>query len=199
MCEISSVILAGGKSKRFGKNKAFLKVGNKTLINLIVDKMRKLSDELIIVTNTPEKFYYLNVKLTKDIIKNKGPLGGIYTGLYIAKNKSILVIACDMPFLNMSFIKHIISYSQEYDVVIPKIDKFLEPIHATYSKKCLKPIKRLLDANNLKIIDFFSDVNVKFVKNKEIKRYDPKFLSFFNINTLSDLKKANEITKEISV
>jgi len=199
MCEISSVILAGGKSKRFGKNKAFLKVGNKILINLIVDKTRKLSDELIIVTNTPEKFYYLNVKLTKDIIKNKGPLGGIYTGLYIAKNKSILVIACDMPFLNTPLIKHIISYSQEYDVVIPKIDKFLEPIHAIYSKQCLKPIKRLLDTNNLKIIDFFSDVNVKFVKNKEIKRYDPKFLSFFNINTLSDLKKANEITKEISV
>jgi len=199
MCEISSVILAGGKSKRFGKNKAFLKVGNKILINLIVDKMRKLSDELIIVTNTPEKFYYLNVKLSKDIIKNKGPLGGIYTGLYIAKNKSILVIACDMPFLNTPLIKHIISYSQEYDVVIPEIDKFLEPIHATYSKKCLKPIKRLLDANNLKIIDFFSDVNVKFVKNKEIRRYDSKFLSFFNINTLNDLKKANEITKEINV
>lgn len=199
MCEISSVILAGGKSKRFGKNKAFLKVGNKILINLIVDKMRKLSDELIIVTNTPEKFYYLNVKLTKDIIKNKGPLGGIYTGLYIAKNKSILVIACDMPFLNIPLLKYIISFFQDYDVVIPKINNFFEPLHAIYSKKCLKPIKKLIDENNLKIVDFFKEVNVKFVKKNEIEKFDPDSLSLFNVNTLEDLKIAEERFESNSV
>ncbi len=206
MFEISSVILAGGKSKRFGKNKAFLKIGGKILIDQIVEKTGRLSNEIIIVTNILKKFYYLhkkfdylNVKLTKDIIESKGSLGGIYTGLYIAKNKSILVVACDMPFLNIPLIKHIISYSQDYDVIIPKINNFFEPLHAIYSKKCLKPIKKLIDENNLKIIDFFKDVDVKFIDKNEIEKFDPDFLSIFNINTLEDLKIANEITKEINV
>jgi len=192
MCEISSVILAGGKSQRFGKNKAFLRIGSKILIDQIVEKVSELSNEIIIVTNTLKNFNYLNVELVKDVIINKGSLGGIYSGLSIAKNNSILVVACDMPFLNTSLLKHIISYSQEYDVVIPKIDKFFEPLHATYSKKCLKPMKNLIDTNNLKIIDFFSEVNVKFVEKKEIEKFDPNFLSMFNINTLEDLKIANE-------
>lgn len=195
MWEVSSVILAGGESKRFGRNKVFLKINNEILIDQIVNKMRKLSNEVIIVTNAPEKFNYLNIKLIKDIIPNKGSLGGIYSGLLIAKNKSIILVACDMPFLNTSLLKHIISYSKEYDVVIPKINNSFEPLHASYSKKCLQPIKNLIDVNNLKIIDFFKEVNVKFVEKNEIEKFDSDFLSIFNINTLEDLKIAKEKAK----
>ncbi len=192
MLEISSVILAGGESRRFRKNKAFLKIGNKILIEQIVKKMRKLSDEVIIVTNTPQKFNYLNVRIIKDIIPNKGSLGGIYSGLFFAKNYTALVVACDMPFLNIPLLKYIISYSQDYDIVIPKIDNFFETLHATYSKKCLQPIKKLIDANNLKIIDFFPEVNVKFVGKKGIEKFDPDFISMFNINNLEDLEIASK-------
>jgi len=132
MFEISSVILAGGKSKRFGKNKAFLKIGGRILIDQIVEKMGRLSNEIIIVTNIlknfyylPKKFDYLNVKLIKDIIPYKGSLGGIYSGLLFAKNNSIFVVACDMPFLNIPLLKYIISFLQDYDIVIPKINNFL--------------------------------------------------------------------------
>lgn len=204
MFEISSVILAGGKSKRFGKNKAFLKIGGRILIDQIVEKMGRLSNEIIIVTNIlkkfdylPKKFDYLNVKLIKDIIQYKGSLGGIYSGLLFAKNNSIFVVACDMPFLNIPLLKYIISFFQDYDVVIPKINNFFEPLHAIYSKKCIKPIKRLIDENNLKIIDFFKDVNVKFVKKNEIEKFDPDFLSTFNINTLEDLKIVKEKVRRL--
>lgn len=204
MFEISSVILAGGKSKRFGKNKAFLKIGGRILIDQIVEKMGRLSNEIIIVTNIlkkfdylPKKFDYLNVKLIKDIIKYKGSLGGIYSGILFAKNNSIFVVACDMPFLNIPLLKYIISFFQDYDVVIPKINNFFEPLHAIYSKKCIKPIKRLIDENNLKIIDFFKDVNVKFVKKNEIEKFDPDFLSIFNINTLEDLKIVKEKVRRL--
>jgi len=199
MFEISSVILAGGKSKRFGKNKAFLKIGGRILIDQIVEKMGRLSNEIIIVTNIlknfyylPKKFDYLNVKLIKDIIPYKGSLGGIYSGLLFAKNNSIFVVACDMPFLNIPLLKYIISFLQDYDIVIPKINNFFEPLHAIYSKKCIKPIKKLIDENNLKIIDFFKDVNVKFVKKNEIEKFDPDLSSLFNINTLEDLKIAKK-------
>jgi len=202
MFEISSVILAGGKSKRFGKNKAFLKIGGRILIDQIVEKMGRLSNEIIIITNIlkkfdylPKKINYLNVKLIKDIIPYKGSLGGIYSGLLFAKNNYIFVVACDMPFLNIPLLKYIISFLQDYDVVIPKINDFFEPLHAIYSKKCIKPIKKLIDENSLKIIDFFKDVNVKFVKKNEIEKFDPDFLSIFNINTLEDLKIAKERAK----
>jgi len=202
MFEISSVILAGGKSKRFGKNKAFLKIGGRILIDQIVEKMGRLSNEIIIITNIlkkfdylPKKINYLNVKLIKDIIPYKGSLGGIYSGLLFAKNNYIFVVACDMPFLNTALLKYIISFLQDYDVVIPKINDFFEPLHAIYSKKCIKPIKKLIDENSLKIIDFFKDVNVKFVKKNEIEKFDPDFLSIFNINTLEDLKIAKERAK----
>ncbi len=202
MFEISSIILAGGKSKRFGKNKAFLKIRGRILIDQIVEKMGRLSNEIIIVTNIlkkfdylPKKFDYLNVKLIKDIIPYKGSLGGIYSGLLFAENNSIFVVACDMPFLNIPLLKYIISFFQDYDVVIPKINNFFEPLHAIYSKKCLNPIKKLIDENNLKIIDFFPEVNVKFVGKKEIEKFDPDLLSLFNINTLEDLKIANEKVK----
>ncbi|MFH1583669.1 MAG: molybdenum cofactor guanylyltransferase [Actinomycetota bacterium] len=202
MFEISSVILAGGKSKRFGKKKAFLKIRGRTLIDQIVEKMGRLSNEIIIVTNIlkkfdylPKKFDYLNVKLIKDIIPYKGSLGGIYSGLLFAKNNSTFVVACDMPFLNISLLKHIISYSNEYDVVIPKVDNFFEPLHATYSKRCLKPIKKLIDSDNLKIIDFFKEVSVKFVEKNEIEKFDPNFMSLFNVNTLNDFKIATEWIK----
>lgn len=202
MFEISSVILAGGKSKRFGKNKAFLKIGDRILIDQIVEKMGRLSNEIIIVTNIlkkfdylPKKFDYLNIKLIKDIIPYKGSLGGIYSGLLFAKNNYIFVVACDMPFLNIPLLKYIISFLQDYDVVIPKINDFFEPLHAIYSKKCIKPIKKLIDENNLKIIDFFKEVNVKFVEKNEIEKFDSDFLSIFNINTLEDLKIAKERAK----
>jgi len=205
MSKISAVILAGGKSKRFGKNKAFFKIGGIILIDQIVEKMGKLSNEIIIVTNIlkkldylTKKFNYLNIKLIKDIIPHKGSLGGIYSGLLFAKNNSIFVVACDMPFLNTSLLKYIISFSEEYDVIIPKINNFFEPLHAIYSKKCLKPIKKLIYENNLKIIDFFKYVDVKCIEKNEIEKFDPEFLSIFNINTLEDLKEATEICTRLS-
>lgn len=206
MSKISAVILAGGKSKRFGKNKAFLKIGDRILIDQIVEKMAGLSNEIIIVTNILKKFYYLpkkfdylNVKLIKDITPYKGSLGGIYSGLLFAENNSNFVVACDMPFLNISLLKYIISFCQDYDVVIPKINNFFEPLHAIYSKKCLKPIKKLIDEDNLKIIDFFKDVDVKFIGKNEIEKFDPDLLSIFNINTLEDLKIAEERFESNSV
>jgi molybdopterin-guanine dinucleotide biosynthesis protein A len=202
MSKISAVILAGGKSKRFGKNKAFLKIGGRILIDQIVEKTGRLSNEIIVVTNIlkkfdylPKKFDYLNIKLIKDIIPYKGALGGIYSGLLFAENNSIFVVACDMPFLNIPLLKYIISFCQDYDVVIPKINNFFEPLHAIYSKKCLKPIKKLIDENNLKIIDFFKGVDVKFIDKNEIEEFDPDLLSIFNINTLEDLKIAKEKAK----
>ena len=121
-------------------------------------------------------------------------LGGIYTGLVKSDSFYNLVIAADMPFLNESLLRYMIKMSDGFDFTLPRFDNFFEPLHAVYSKNCIKPIESLFDQGKRIIIDLFDYVKVRFIEDEEIVKFDPQHLSFFNINTQKDLDKAREIT-----
>lgn len=191
---VSCIVLAGGQSQRLGTDKAFLKIGNRILIEGIVEKMAKIGDEVIIVTNSPQRYGHLKARLVGDVYPDKGALGGIYSGLKAAHSHHSLVVACDMPFLDLNLLRYMILLSPGHDVVIPRVGGLTEPLHAIYSKKCLQPIERLLSAGGFRIIDFFPEVRVRYVE-EEIKLFDPQCLSFFNINTLEDLEKAKSLAR----
>ncbi|MBM4464767.1 MAG: molybdenum cofactor guanylyltransferase [Chloroflexi bacterium] len=193
---ISCIVLAGGEGKRLGTDKAFLKIGSRVLIEGIVEEMARIGDEVIIVTNSPEKYDYLETRLVGDIYPGTGVLGGIYSGLRAAQSDYGLVVACDMPFLNLKLLRYMILLSPGYDVVIPRIGELTEPLHAIYSKRCLQSIERLLATGSLKIIDFFPEVRVRYVEEQEIKLFDSQCLSFFNINTPADLERARSLAGE---
>ncbi|MBW1972962.1 MAG: molybdenum cofactor guanylyltransferase, partial [Deltaproteobacteria bacterium] len=184
------VILAGGKSKRIGINKAFIEIAGKPLISIIIDLFSKIFKEIIISSNQPELYTNFNLPVVTDLIPNSGSIGGIYTGLTRSSFDYTFFSACDMPFLNEKLIRFMLSKRNGFDVIIPKTEKGFEPTHAIYSKNCIKPIKKRLDQNILKIIDFLSEVKVKTISIKEIKKFDPTLSSFFNINTIKDLKIA---------
>ena len=133
---------------------------------------------------------YSEAKTEVDIYPGKGSLGGIYTGLVHSSNHNNLAVACDMPFLNLSLLRYMVDISQDYDVVIPKLGDYTEPLHGVYSKNCLPRMKELLEHGDHRITDFFALVRVRYVETDEIDRYDPEHLSFFNINTEDDLEKA---------
>jgi molybdopterin-guanine dinucleotide biosynthesis protein A len=190
---ISCIVLAGGGGKRLGTDKAFLEIGGRVLIEGIVEKMARIGDEVIIVTNSPQKYRYLEVWLVADVYPGRGALGGIYSGLKAARSHHSLVVACDMPFLDLRLLRYMILLSPGQDVVIPRVEGLTEPLHAIYSKRCLQPIARVLAAGDLKIIDFFTEVRVRYVEEQEIKLFDPQCLSFFNINTPADLEKARSL------
>jgi len=190
---ISCIVLAGGQSHRLGTDKAFLQIGGQVLIEGILEKMVRVGDEVIIVTNSPQEYGYLEARLVGDVYPGKGSLGGIYSGLRAAHSDYSLVVACDMPFLNLKLLRYMILLSPGHDVVIPRVGGMTEPLHAIYSKKCLQPIERLLSAGGFKIIDFFHEVRVRYVEEQEIKLFDPQCLSFFNINTPEDLEKAGNL------
>jgi len=194
-CPISCIVLAGGVGKRLGADKAFLRIGGRVLIEGIVKKMARIGDEVIIVTNSPQKYGYLEARLVSDMYPGKGTLGGIYSGLKAARNPYSLVVACDMPFLDLRLLRYMILLSPSQDVVIPRVGGLPEPLHAIYSKQCLQPIERLLAAGSLKIIDFFPEVRVRYVEEQEIKLFDPQCLSFFNVNTPADLEKARSLAR----
>ncbi len=195
MPAVSAIVLAGGQSTRLGRDKALLKLDGQTLIERIVTRVAQISAEVIVVTNAPPKFAHLEARLVSDVYPQKGSLVGIYSGLQAARHHYGLVVACDMPFINLNLLRHMIGLAPGYDVVIPAVDGLPEPLHAIYSRNCLAPIDRLLATGNLKIIDFFPEVRVRYVEEEVVDRFDPHHLSFFNVNTLADWERVRELER----
>ncbi len=185
--ELTVALQAGGKSSRMGRDKSFVKLQGQPLIERVMERVAGLGRETILVTNKPDEYEHLGLPMVGDIFPDKGPLGGIYTAVERASQPHVLIVACDMPWLSRSLLNHMISLRNEADVVVPRWDKFPEPLHAVYSKKCLGPIEEKLAADQLKITGFFGQVDVRFVNRDEIARYDPDGRSFANINTPDDL------------
>jgi len=192
---ISCIVLAGGEGKRLGTDKAFLRIGGRALIEGVVEKMARIGDEVIIVTNFPQRYDHLEARLVGDVYPGKGSLGGIYSGLMAAHSHHSLVVACDMPFLNLRLLRYMILLSPGQDVVIPRVRGLTEPLHAIYSKECLQPIERVLASGGCRIIAFFPGVRVRYIEEQEIRLFDPQGLSFFNINTPDDLKRARSLAR----
>lgn len=196
MLTVSGIVLAGGQSSRLGTDKSFVSVNGQSLIEQVVAKLARLSDDVMIVANSRERYDHLEAKLVGDIYPGKGALGGIYSGLRAATNTHSLVVACDMPFLDLNLLRYMIILTPGHDVIIPRIGGLLEPLHAIYSKSCLEPIDRLLVKGELKIIDFFSEVRVRYVEEGEVDIFDPQHLSFFNVNTPSDLEEMKKLVRK---
>ncbi|MBW1980332.1 MAG: molybdenum cofactor guanylyltransferase [Deltaproteobacteria bacterium] len=187
------VVLAGGKSRRFGRNKALELFQGERLIERQVRTLGRIFSEVIIVSNTPEVYVDLQVTLLRDIIPEQGPLGGIYTGLLYARDRGIFVAGCDMPFLQAALIGKMVELAANYDVVIPEKEGRLEPLHAAYSSRCLPHIEGMLKRKELQVIRFFPAVRVYRLGEKECQAIDPLGISFFNINTVADLSRAEEL------
>jgi len=191
---MTGILLAGGKNSRMGMNKAFLEIDEERLIDKTLNIYRRLFSEIIIVTNDPlPHLEFQSAALVTDIYKGKGPLGGIYTGLFYAKNNYTFVCPCDMPFLNESFIAYMIGQSGKHDVITPELPDGYQPLHAIYSRNCLPSIKRLILMDKLKITGFYRDVRVLTISEKEIQPFNPDGRLFHNLNTPEDWGKVKEL------
>lgn len=189
-----AVILAGGENKRMGRNKAFVKLNDgSTVIENQIRLLRKVFAKVLIVANSPRKYQSLGVEVVQDIIPFKGPLGGIYSGLFSPGGFYNFFLACDAPFPNMALIAYMKGLVNDYDVVVPKTRFGYEPLSAFYSRDCLSSVKRQMDSGNLKVVDFFPGVRVRVVEGEELNRFDPEGIAFFNINTREDLRRARRI------
>jgi len=189
--DISGVILAGGKSSRFGKNKALEKFDGVPLIERVVRVMRSVFQHLILVTNNPADYSYLELPMCQDLVKGLGPLGGVYTALKVIPNKAGFFVACDMPFLNRDLILHMVKSMRDFDAVVPRASGELETLHTLYSKRCLPAIKRLIDSGQYKTRSFFSEVSVCYIDESSIRHFDPGIKSFININKPQELRRIN--------
>ncbi len=131
-----------------------------------------------------------------DVLPGKGPLGGIYTGLLASKSPYSLVVGCDMPFLNISLLRYMISLIQDFDAIVPQLETGkIEPLHAIYSRRCTSIIQTQLEHEQLKISQTLDLLHVKYIPREECKKFDSHLLSFFNINSPSDLRRASKIAE----
>lgn len=185
---ISTIILAGGQSRRLGLDKSLLEIEGQPLIVRTVQTLVDLSDDLIVVTNEPERYesLALEVRFVPDERRGMGSLMGIYSGLKVARHAHALAVACDMPFLNLPLLRYMVSLAEGNNVVIPRVDGLVEPLHCIYGKECLPFMARLLDQGRRKIIDFYAQVRVRYVEEQELAMFDPQGLSFVNVNTPED-------------
>ena len=196
----SCIILAGGKSVRLGHDKISEKFGNASLLEHVIARVESLVSEIIVVVAEerilPELEGRQKTRIVSDIYPGEGSLGGIYTGLVASSSFHNLVIAADMPFLNLPLLQYIFEVSDGFDFVLPRIDKFFEPLHAVYSKNCIEPAGSIIRQGRKVIVELFDYVRVRYVEAGEIDRFDPERLSFFNINTKEDLELARKIAGE---
>lgn len=189
---ISVAILAGGRSRRMGQDKALLLFLGRPLIARVIETAKTLSDDLFIVASDRPAYARFGVPLEPDRFPDAGSLGGIYSGISRARHDACLVVACDMPFLNRRLLEHMARVERAYDVLVPALaaersdqgaGETLETLHAIYTKRCLGAIERRLRAGRYKITGFFDDVRVQRIPEDEVRRLDPELLSFFNANT----------------
>lgn len=181
-----------------GKNKSFVKLGDKTLIEIAVEKIAGVfARKPIIITNQPEKYEYLDSEMVGDIYKDKGPLGGIHTALLHSPTPYIFVFACDMPFIEPGFIRYMAQRLTNEHMVIPRNGKNVEPLHAIYSKQCLPAIEFHLEQDHRSVRSFFPDVTVAYVDEVEMASLKLPDYYFLNVNTADDLDKANTCIKQV--
>ncbi|NOG84597.1 MAG: molybdenum cofactor guanylyltransferase [Candidatus Scalindua sp. SCAELEC01] len=192
MKTMTAIILAGGKSSRMGRNKALLKIEGTSFIERQIALLHELFDDIIISANTPSEYAFLPIPVIKDLYPEKGPLGGIYTGLIESSSPYTFFLACDMPFVELPLIRHLKGLTSGVDAVVPKSERGLEPLHAFYSKKCIEPIKKALDHSNLRIISFFSEVSVKIVELDSLSSSQTLKESITNLNTRDDYESAKK-------
>ncbi len=185
-------------STRMGVDKSLLPVCGVPMIQLVADKVRLMGDEIIITSNDPAKYTHINARIVPDEYKNFGALAGLHAGLKAAINDLVIVVATDMPFINLelfAFMKE--RMEPEVDVVIPLSNEGFEPFHAIYRKStCLPAIENAILHKKKRIISWFEMVKVVTIDTETILKIDQDELAFYNINTPEDRLLAEKILLE---
>ena len=196
---LSVVIQAGGQSSRMGEDKALKLFLGKPLITRVIERLSPITDELIVTTNRPADYAFLNQRLVPDLKPGRGALGGLYTAIASANHPHVAVAACDMPFASQSFFEsaHRLLVQEEADMVTARTDEGYEPFHALYRREtCLPAIEAAIDEDKWKVTTFFPQVKVRILSPDELKNFDPSGLCFWNVNTPDEFKQAEFLARQ---
>jgi molybdenum cofactor guanylyltransferase len=192
----TAAILCGGKSRRMGFDKSGIKIKGKFLVEIIAEELEKVFDNIILISNDKGKFGNTKYKVVEDIIPSSGPAGGIYTALNHTSSKYVFITACDMPLINLNYIRYM------KDIIID--EKFegvaaynscgqIEPLHAFYSTYMTSTFRSELGKNNYRIMDALRHCHMHYVEDEKVREYCEDMSIFTNLNYTQDLKFLEKI------
>jgi molybdenum cofactor guanylyltransferase len=191
---VTPVILAGGAGTRLGgANKALLEVGGRRVIDRLLDAVRPLGAEIVIVNNDGSLAGLAGTRVVPDREPGAGALMGLYSGLAAVATPLATATACDMPFVSTALLRGLLALAAEHDAVVPLVGDQPEPLHAVYRTDCLPAIEAALGRGQKRLISFFDSVRVRYVTEAEIRRWDPELRSFLNVNRPDDLALAEAL------
>jgi molybdopterin-guanine dinucleotide biosynthesis protein A len=187
--QVAGVVLAGGKSSRFGSNKALALHHGTALIETITRRLAGLFPETLLITNTPEDYGFLGWPMAGDQYRDCGPLAGIHAALRAISQPRAFVCGCDMPLVNPELIRFLCELPGDHEVVLPWLPEGPEPLYAVYSKKILPLIEEHLARNQCKIGMVYEKLRLRKVTAAEILQVLPDLTTFQNINEQQDLAR----------
>lgn len=194
--QVSGAVLAGGQSRRMGSDKAALLIQGEPLLLRAVRLLRAVTPDVAVIGPPERAALAPDVPIHPDGWPNQGPLGGIATALQALAGEAVLVVGCDMPFLNLDVLRHLVALLPGHDAVVVRADGEAHPLHAIYHRRCLPAIEAQLRAGNRQVQRLLDQLAVRFVEGAELDRLDPQHLSTFNANTPEEWEKVLQMLQD---
>jgi len=188
ICDLTAIVLAGGKSSRMGQNKALLDWHGKHLIRHVVDQLRPVAKKVILVAKKPDDFGFLDIPCFKDLNPASSPAVGILTGLFHSSTEFNFILGCDAPFLNVGTVKRLYDAREDYDAVVPASGHGIEPLFGIYRKRCLAVLEEHLHRGIFAVRQILKDLRIKVLPTDSWTQEEK--MSFFNMNTLAEYDSA---------
>lgn len=191
--DLSVAILAGGESRRMGRDKGLVKLESTPLVEHVYSAAKELGLEVFIATNRPHDYSFLGLRTVTDRPPLRASLVGLRTALEAARTERVLVLACDMPLVRPRLIKHMAGRSTTADALIPRFNGQLQPFLAIYKHACIEKVETTLEDDELEMQAFLRRLRLEEISEAEVRKHDPQGLSFLNVNTEDDLVNAKRI------
>jgi len=195
--DLAAAILVGGQSRRMGQDKALLRLTpvGPMVVETVAQAVRAVTDEIMLVGMETSACVFPGLPQVADTLPGAGPLTGIHAALAASDRSHLLVVACDMPFLNPVLLRYMATLPRDYDALVPVLDR-PQPLHAIYARTCLPVIEAHLREGDFKVTGWYEDANVRRIDRETMARYDPDGLSCFNMNTPEDLEFARQVVAQ---
>ncbi|HIE93896.1 MAG TPA: molybdenum cofactor guanylyltransferase [Acidobacteria bacterium] len=193
----TAAIIAGGQATRLGGvDKWALTVGGRRIIDRQLSVLRHVAEHILIVTNDPHRFRGSGLRVCADLIPGAGPLSGVYTALVRAPTEHTVVVACDLPFLTTSFLRHLVTRVGKTDAAVPRTAAGPQPLCAVYARSCIEPIRTHLERGARRVSALDQVIRVTHIDAPEIAPFDLDGRLFLNVNTPGDHQRARALTDD---
>ena len=193
--QVSTAILAGGRSRRMGREKALLKLGSSTLIERVIAAAAPLTADWMLIAPRKRTFSHLELPILPDLRPGLGPLGGLHTALKRAACPLLLLLACDLPFLTTDFLRFMLAQLGHHQALVPRSPTGLQPLCALYTRACLPAVEAAIQGDQLHVPSFYDEVDLRLLEPSEWQAFDVHDLLFTNLNTPAEYQRAGRLVE----